>query len=374
MEITLERSRILDSLSHACRIIERRNVSPISCHILLQTVDGSLKMQASGPEIEITEIIPANVKIEGSATIPAQLLHDIVRKLPDGSELRLSRDSSRGDGIAVASGCSNFFLQSFSEKGFPSLEKEDCKHSFKLKSSVLRRLIERTHFAMATEETRYYLNGIFFHLQEEKGRSQLCAAATDGHRLAVAHTDISEEIKGMPSIIVPRKAVHEIRRLLSMEDSDIKINISEARIYLEISSSLFMSARLIDGIFPRYQDFIPDTNDKELRVRCDNLRRAVDRVSTVSSERSRAVKFSLSPGQLSMTVDNPDIGKAIEELSVSYSSDSMDIGFNSKYILEIAENISGDGMVFLLKDSNSSALIRGEKDEDAFCILMPIRI
>ncbi|XCE18315.1 DNA polymerase III subunit beta [Candidatus Liberibacter asiaticus] len=385
MKITVERSDILELLGHACRIIERKNTIPVSCHVLLQANDGLLEIKASGPEIEITGAIPASVDVCGSITVSAHLLYDIVRKLQDGAQISFFKENELGTEVNISHGDSNFYLQSFPESEFPSTKEEEYVYSFELASSVLKNLVERTHFAMATEEIRYYLNGIFFHINEED--LKLCAVATDGHRLAVAEVDIEAQIAKMPSIIVPRKAVGEILRILSSKDSSVKVSLSESRIHLNIES-LSMSVRLIDGEFPNYQNVIPCSNDKELRVNCTNLRQAVDRVSIMSSVRIQAVKLSLSSDKLCMTVDNPDMGKAIESMNVYYNECPMDICFNYKYLLEIIDNISSDEVVddevvFRLDSSNSSVFIRG-KDKDsknnkdnkvnAFYVLMPMRI
>ncbi|MBL0848801.1 MAG: DNA polymerase III subunit beta [Candidatus Liberibacter ctenarytainae] len=376
MEIIIERSEILEFLNHAYRIVERRNAVPISGHILLTAADQALKIKASGTEIEIEASIPAHVEVIGSCTVPVHLLHDIVRKLPDGSDIFLSKKNTEESRVIISSGSSKFFLQSFPEVEFPASTEEKYPYSFKIKSSTLKNLMERTHFSMATEEIRYYLNGIFFHIDESG--LKLRSVATDGHRLAVAEA-VMPEILGMPSIIVPRKAVGEIQRILSSKDLMVEIKISESRIHLEIES-ICMSSRLIDGDFPAYRNVVPDSdkNNKELRVNCNNLRQAVDRVSTIASLRSQSVKLSLSPGKLKMTVDNPDLGNAVEDLDVNYTDGPMDIGFNYKYLLEIIDNISDDQMICLLEGPNSSALIKGagagEGDVSAFYVLMPMRI
>ncbi|MEG8098801.1 DNA polymerase III subunit beta [Candidatus Liberibacter brunswickensis] len=371
MDITVERADILETLGHACRIIERKNTIPVSCHVSLKGDDNFLKMKASGPEIEITAAMPASIHVSGFTTVSAHLLYDIVRKLPDGSQISFSNSNKNEMQLLVRSGNSEFYLQSFSESEFPSQKEEDYVYSFELESAVLKNLIERTHFAMATEEIRYYLNGIFFHINEED--LTLCAVATDGHRLAVSKVAVADQIAKMPSIIVPRKAVCEIQRIISSKNLTVKIGISESRINLEIGS-ISMDIRLIDGEFPDYQNVIPYNNSKELRVNCINLRNAVDRVSTISSIRSQSVKLSLSSDKLCMTVDNPDMGKAIENMDVNYNNCPMDICFNYKYLLEIIDNISDEEVVFQLDGSNSSAFIKGINEMNAFYVLMPMRI
>ena len=372
MRITIERSNLLKSLNHVHRVVERRNTIPILSNVLLKAEGTSLDMKATDLDLEITEATPANVEKAGATTVPAHLLYDIVRKLPDGSEVLLATNPD-GSSMTVASGRSKFSLQCLPESDFPDLTAGSFSHSFKLKAADLKMLIDRTQFAISTEETRYYLNGIFFHTIESKGDLKLRAVATDGHRLARADVDAPSGSEGMPGIIIPRKTVGELQKLVDSPDVIVTVEVSDAKIRLTIGS-IVMTSKLIDGTFPDYQRVIPTSNDKEMRVDCETFAQAVDRVSTISSERGRAVKLALSDGQLLLTVNNPDSGSATEEVAVGYDMEAMEIGFNAKYLLDITAQLSGDAAIFLLADAGSPTLIRDTAGDDALYVLMPMRV
>jgi DNA polymerase III subunit beta len=372
MRITLERSNLLKSLNHVHRVVERRNTIPILSNVLLRSDGASLEMKATDLDLEITEATPAQVELAGATTVPAHLLYDIVRKLPDGSEVLLATNPE-GTAMTVASGRSKFSLQCLPQSDFPDLTAGSFSHSFRLKATDLKMLIDRTQFAISTEETRYYLNGIFVHTVESKGELKLRAVATDGHRLARADVEAPGGSEGMPGIIIPRKTVSELQKLLDNPDMIVTVEVSDAKIRLTIGS-IVMTSKLIDGTFPDYQRVIPAHNDKELHVDCQSFAQAVDRVSTISSERGRAVKLALSEGQLTLTVNNPDSGSATEELSVGYESDPIEIGFNAKYLLDITSQLTGNDAVFMLADPGSPTLVRDLAADDALYVLMPMRV
>ncbi|PDT04044.1 DNA polymerase III subunit beta [Rhizobium chutanense] len=372
MRITIERSNLLKSLNHVHRVVERRNTIPILSNVLLKADGQNLDMKATDLDLEITEATPASVEQAGATTVPAHLLYDIVRKLSDGSEVLLAT-SADGSSMTVQSGRSKFSLQCLPESDFPDLTAGTFTHSFKLKATDLKMLIDRTQFAISTEETRYYLNGIFFHTIESKGDLKLRAVATDGHRLARADVDAPSGSEGMPGIIIPRKTVGELQKLVDNPEAVVTVEVSDAKIRMTIGS-IVLTSKLIDGTFPDYQRVIPTGNDKEMRVDCTSFAQAVDRVSTISSERGRAVKLALSEGQLMLTVNNPDSGSATEEVAVGYDTDAMEIGFNAKYLLDITAQLSGEEAIFLLADAGSPTLIRDTAGDDALYVLMPMRV
>lgn len=372
MRITLERSNLLKSLNHVHRVVERRNTIPILSNVLLRAEGASLAMKATDLDLEITEATPAMVEQAGATTVPAHLLYEIVRKLPDGAEVLLATTPD-GATMTVASGRSKFSLQCLSEADFPDLTAGNFSHSFKLKASDLKMLIDRTQFAISTEETRYYLNGIYLHTIESGGALKLRAVATDGHRLARADVEAPSGSEGMPGIIIPRKTVGELQKLVDNPEMIVTVEVSDAKIRLTIGE-IVMTSKLIDGTFPDYQRVIPAANDKEMRVDCQTFAQAVDRVSTISSERGRAVKLALSDGHLMLTVNNPDSGSATEEVAVGYENDAMEIGFNAKYLLDITAQLSGDDAIFLLADAGSPTLIRDTAGDDALYVLMPMRV
>lgn len=372
MRITIERSNLLKSLNHVHRVVERRNTIPILSNVLLRGEGQSLEMKATDLDLEITESTPAQVEQAGGTTVPAHLLYDIVRKLPDGAEVLLATTTD-GSAMTVASGRSKFSLQCLPVSDFPDLNAGTFSHSFKVKGSDLKMLIDRTQFAISTEETRYYLNGIFMHTVEAGGDLKLRAVATDGHRLARADVVAPSGSEGMPGIIIPRKTVGELQKLVDGVEGDVSVEISDAKIRVT-TGPIVMTSKLIDGTFPDYQRVIPSGNDKEMRVDCATFQAAVDRVSTISSERGRAVKLAIGDGQLTLTVNNPDSGSATDEVPVGYDNDPLEIGFNAKYLLDITQQLSGGEAVFLLADPGSPTVVRDVAGDDALYVLMPMRV
>ncbi|WP_102960297.1 DNA polymerase III subunit beta [Mangrovicella endophytica] len=374
MRIIIERSNLLKSLGHVHRVVERRNTIPILSNVLLKAEGSALRLKATDLDLEITESVAANDEQTGATTVPAHLLYDIVRKLPDGAEVKLATNAE-GNQMAVTSGRSNFRLQCLPESDFPDITAGSFTHSFTIKAADLARLIERTQFAISTEETRYYLNGIFLHTIESDGDLRLRAVATDGHRLARAEMSAPSGSEGMPGIIVPRKTVGELQKLLSdAEDADeVKVELSDSKIRFTISA-IVMTSKLIDGTFPDYQRVIPQNNDKALTLDRQSFSAAVDRVSTISSERGRAVKLAVGDGQLVLTVNSPDAGTATEELSVGYDADDIEIGFNARYLLDITGQLAGDETVFMLADAGSPTLIKDGGDDGTLYVLMPMRV
>jgi len=371
MRVTLERSSLLKALTHIQRVVERRNTIPILSNVLMKAEGSSLMLKATDLDLEVTESTQASVDQAGATTVPAHMLYDIVRKLPDGSEVMMA--VGEDSGLRLISGRSQFSLQMLPESDFPDLTTTEFSHTFRMACSDFKSLIDRTQFAISTEETRYYLNGIYFHTVEDEGSLVLRAVATDGHRLAQAQTEAPDGSAGMPGIIVPRKAVGEVQKLLDVPDAFVTIELSESKIRFTVDS-VVLTSKLIDGTFPDYNRVIPAGNDKELTIDRGTFSAAVDRVSTISSDRGRAVKLSLSDGRLVLSVNNPDSGSAEEELAVGYSSDALDIGFNSRYLLDITNQLTGEETSFMLADPGSPTLIQDKGTEGALYVLMPMRV
>ncbi|WP_353643403.1 DNA polymerase III subunit beta [Mesorhizobium sp. WSM2239] len=372
MRVILERSNLLKSLNHVHRVVERRNTIPILSNVLLAAEGQSLELKATDLDLEITEATAAKVERAGATTVPAHLLYDIIRKLPEGAEVMLKTDED-GNAMTVASGRSSFRLQCLPQSDFPELSAGSFSHIFRLESAALKGLIDKTQFAISTEETRYYLNGIYFHTIETGGKLKLRSVATDGHRLARAEMDAPAGSEGMPGIIIPRKTVSELQKLVDDPDVAVTTELSDTKIRFTIGS-VVLTSKLIDGTFPDYQRVIPTGNDKKLIIDRETFARAVDRVSTISSERGRAVKLTISDGQLTLAVNNPDSGSATEELAADYSSDPIEIGFNAKYLLDVAAQLSGSEARFMLADAGSPTLIHDTSDEHALYVLMPMRV
>ncbi|MBN9222911.1 MAG: DNA polymerase III subunit beta [Mesorhizobium sp.] len=372
MRVILERSNLLKSLNHVHRVVERRNTIPILSNVLLNAEGASLEMKATDLDLEVTEATPAKVERGGATTVPAHLLYDIVRKLSDGAEVMLKTDED-GNAMTVTSGRSSFRLQCLPQSDFPELSAGSFSHIFRLDSVALKGLIEKTQFAISTEETRYYLNGIYLHTHEVGGKLKLRSVATDGHRLARAEIDAPAGSEGMPGIIIPRKTVSELQKLVDDPDIAVTTELSDTKIRFTIGS-VVLTSKLIDGTFPDYQRVIPTGNDKKLILDRQSFAAAVDRVSTISSERGRAVKLSISEGQVMLAVNNPDSGSATEELAADYSADPIEIGFNAKYLLDVAAQLTGSEAKFMLADAGSPTLIHDMADETALYVLMPMRV
>ncbi len=372
MRITLERSNLLKSLNHVQRVVERRNTIPILSNVLLRAEGNTLLLKATDLDLEVSVTADAEIEQGGATTVPAHMLYDIVRKLSDGAEVMLSTDED-GTTMNLASGRSRFTLQMLPDSDYPDITAGELSHKFVLSSNDLKSLIETTQFAISNEETRYYLNGIYLHAVEDNGQHMMRAVATDGHRRSRAQIPAPKGCEDMPGIIVPRKAVGEIQKLVEDPDQNLTVELSETKIRLSVGS-VVLTSKLIDGTFPDYNRVIPLNNDRKLVIDKNSFKSAVDRVSTVSSERGRAVKLQLADGQMVLSVNNPDSGSATEEVAVEYDAEAMDIGFNSKYLLDITAQLTGKETIFMLADSGSPTLIRDSDKEGALYVLMPMRV
>ena len=371
MKVTLERAELVKALAHVHRVVERRNTIPILANVLIRAGKNGLELKATDLDLEIVETVPAEVKQANATTVPAHMFYDIVRKLPEGSQVELLSGSDRNS-LQVRAGRARFTLQTLPETDFPDLAAGELPHRFKLASSDLKRLVEKTQFAISTEETRYYLNGIYLHVVDDKA-ARLRAVATDGHRLAQVDLPAPKGTSGMPGIIVPRKTVAEVQRLLEDAGEEVEVELSPAKIRFSLGS-VVLTSKLIDGTFPDYGRVIPLGNDKILVVDKGEFAAAVDRVSTVSSERGRAVKLSVASGKLTLSVTNPDSGSATEELEVEYGADALDIGFNSRYLLDITNQIEGEKATLKLADPGSPTLLEDSESTGALYVLMPMRV
>ena len=375
MQLVIERGELLKSLSHVTSVVERRTTIPILSNVLLQASGSALRFNATDLEREVIEQTNADVGQDGSITVPAHLLHDIVRKLPDGAQVQLVRDGEN-ERVTLSSGQSRFALQSLPAEDFPDLAAGEMSHEFSMAAHDLKRLIEKTRFAISTEETRYYLNGIYLHAAgggDTDAKPTIRAVATDGHRLAHIELDQPEGAMGMPGVIIPRKTVHELHRLLEDGGTDVRIGISSTKIRFEIGA-ITLTSKLIDGTFPDYGRVIPQGNDKELRVSNAEFISAVDRVSTIASERGRAVKLAIAADKLTLSVNNPEGGSATEEIDVTYAAEPLEIGFNARYLLDIASQLESDQAVFRLADPGSPTMVQDSDDDSALYVLMPMRV
>ena len=372
--LTTTRDALLAPLQSVAGIVEKRHTLPILSNVLLSAQGGSLEMKATDLDLEVTEATAAGVEQGGATTVPAHLLYEIVRKLADGAEVMLKTDES-GNSMSVISGRSSFKLQCLPQSDFPELSAGSFSHIFRLDSQALKALIEKTQFAISTEETRYYLNGIYFHTVDvSDAGTVLRAVATDGHRMARAEIEAPAGAAGMPGIIVPKKTVGEVQKLLDGAEGDVSVEVSDTKIRFTVGSVVLLS-KLIEGTFPDYDRVTPKNNDKQMNVDRASFATAVDRVSTIASERGgKAVKLQARDGLLELSVTNPDHGTASEELAVEFDTDGFEIGFNARYLLDIIGQIRSDSAIFMFNDAGSPTLVKDEGETRALYVLMPMRV
>jgi DNA polymerase-3 subunit beta len=372
MKLTIERAELLRSLNHVQSVVERRNTIPILSNVQMEASGGRLRLTATDMDLAVIESVAASVEVDGETTAPAHTLYDIVRKLPDGAQIELDA-SGDAEQLKLRSGRSRFTLQTLPTGDFPQMTSGELPHRFKLPAAELRSLIDRTRFAISTEETRYYLNGIFLHTSTKDDLDMLRAVATDGHRLARVELPLPQGAAGMPGVIVPRKAVNELRKLIEETGDDVELALSDAKARFAFDDVELVS-KLIDGTFPDYDRVIPTGNDKTLEVDCGDFAAAVDRVATISTEKSRAVKLHVGNGVVTLTASSPESGTAVEELEVSYRQEPIEIGFNARYLLDIAQQIEGETAQFSMADAASPTVICDTDDPSALYVLMPMRV
>jgi DNA polymerase-3 subunit beta len=372
MKATIERATLLRCLSHVQSVVERRNTIPILSNVLIEAAaDGTLKIMATDLDLQVVEHLAAvSVDTAGAITVSAHLLFDIARKLPEGSQVSLDAAENR---MVVKAGRSRFTLPTLPRDDFPVIVEGELPTSFEIPAATLAQLIDRTRFAISTEETRYYLNGIFFHVTDD----ELKAAATDGHRLARFTIERPDGAEGMPDVIVPRKCVAELRKLLEESlDKNVEVDLSASKVRFTLGgeNGVVLTSKLIDGTFPDYSRVIPTGNDKLLKLDPRSFFEGVDRVATIATEKTRAVKMAVEPDKVTLSVTSPDNGNAAEELAADYSSEGLEIGFNANYLKDILRQIEGDSVEIHLADAGAPTLIRQNEKSPSLYVLMPMRV
>jgi DNA polymerase-3 subunit beta len=369
MRVTVERSALLKALAHVQSVVERRNTIPILSNVLIETGAAALKLTATDLDLAIVETVDADSVAPGATTVAAHTLFDIVRKLPEGAQVDLN---ASGGTLTLTAGRSRFQLSTLPREDFPVMTDGELPFGFAIPAVTLRQLIDKTRFAISTEETRYYLNGIFLHVTDE-AKPSLRAVATDGHRLARVAIARPDGAVGMPDVIVPRKTVTELRKLLDEIDGEVRVALSGSKIRFGLPTAT-LTSKLIDGTFPDYSRVIPSGNDKQLTIPARALAEGVDRVATIATDKTRAVKLTLNRDQLVLSVTSPENGTASEELTADYGADGFEVGFNSRYLLDILGQVDGEEVTFHLADAASPALIREGTDAAALYVLMPMRV
>jgi DNA polymerase-3 subunit beta len=374
MKLKADRATLLKALAHIQSVAEKRNTIPILANVLIAVRDGRLSFTATDMEIAIVEEVAASTSRNGATTAPAATLYEIMRKLPESAEIELEHGGGDGQ-LALRAGKFATSLIALPVEDFPSMTAGQLPHHFHVPALVLRGLIDRTRFAISTEETRYYLNGIYLHAAVTDGSRKLRAVATDGHRLARVEEDLPEGAETIPGVIIPRKTVNELRKLLDEESGSVEIGLSDTRIQFKLGT-VTLTSKLIDGTFPEYERVIPAGNDKVLRVGKKDFSDAVARVAAISSERSRPVKLSLAKNLLTLSAASAEQGTAVEELDgdrVSYDAGPLEIGFQARYLNDITDQIT-DSVEFRFSDGSAPTIVQDSGDGSALYVLMPMRV
>ena len=371
MKATIERATLLKGLSHVQSVVERRNTIPILSNVLIEAAPndgggGALRLMATDLDLQINENVSAEVEQPGATTVSAHTLFDIARKLPEGSQVQLTAAEGR---MTIVAGRARFQLATLPRDDFPVIAEGDLPVAFELPAETLKQIIDKTRFAISTEETRYYLNGIFLHVADDT----LKAAATDGHRLARVTMPLPSGAEGMPDVIVPRKCVAELRKLLDEIDGSVGVSLSNSKIRFDLGQAL-LTSKLIDGTFPDYSRVIPTGNDKILKIDPRSFEEGVDRVSTIATEKTRAVKMALDRDKITLSVTSPENGTAAEDVPGDYAASGFEIGFNSRYLLDILGQLEGDTVEVHLADAAAPTLIRENDKSPALYVLMPMRV
>ncbi len=370
MKATIERATLLKCLGHVQSVVERRNTIPILSNVLIEAnADGSIRLMATDLDLQINESVEAQVETPGATTVSAHTLFDIARKLPEGSQVSLEASDGK---MAIAAARSRFNLSTLPRDDFPVIAEGELPVQFELPAATLREIIDKARFAISTEETRYYLNGIFLHVTDD-ATPVLKAAATDGHRLARVTVARPDGAAGMPDIIIPRKCIAELRKLLDEIEGSVEVSLSPSKIRFGLGAAV-LTSKLIDGTFPDYSRVIPTGNDKILRIDPKSFMEGVDRVATIASEKTRAVKMALDVDKITLSVTSPENGTAVEEVPGSYASDTFEIGFNARYLMDILQQVEGDTVEVHLADAAAPTLIRENDKASALYVLMPMRV
>jgi DNA polymerase-3 subunit beta len=367
MKATIERATLLKSLGHVQSVVERRNTIPILSNVLIEAgQNGTMRFMATDLDLQIVDEAEAAIDQPGATTVSAHTLFEIVRKLPEGSQVSLAAADGR---LHIAASRYKSNLPTLPRDDFPIIAEGELPTSFELPAAKLRQIIDKTRFAISTEETRYYLNGIFMHVTDDV----LKAAATDGHRLARVTIARPEGAQGMPDIIVPRKCIGELRKLLDEVEGSVAVSLSASKIRFTLGHAV-LTSKLIDGTFPDYNRVIPTGNDKLLTIDPKSFLQGVDRVATIASEKTRAVKMALDRDKITLSVTSPENGTAAEEVPGDYSAAGFEIGFNAKYLVDILQQVEGDTVEVHLADAAAPTLIRENDKAEALYVLMPMRV
>ncbi len=372
MKLVIERAALLRSLSHVQNVVERRTTIPILSNVMLRAEGESLHLTATDMDLSMAAAEAGRVERGGATTVAAHTLFEIVRKLPEGAEVVLDQPPDAAE-LSLRAARSVFTLPALPADEFPAMDLDELEVRFAMPAADLRRLIDKTRFAISTEETRYYLNGIHLHATGGGATAMLRGVATDGHRLARIELALPAGAEAIPPIIVPRKTVAELRKLVDGVDGDVRVAVSPTRIQFVLERAVLVS-RLIDGTFPDYERVIPVGNEKVAELATKAFAAAVDRVSTISTERARAVKLRFDDGRVTASAVSTEAGRAEEELDADYAGEPLEIGFNSRYILDMLAEVEGESVRMEMANPAAPTLVRDPADTGTVYVLMPMRV
>ncbi len=373
MKLVVERGALMTALTHANSVVERRSTIPVLANVRLDADKQELRLTATDMDLEVVQNIAADVSAPGTTTASAALLQNICRTLPDGAQVEFERDQESGR-LSIRCGPTQFAFACLPPEDFPLMTATAFSHGFSLPAAELRRLLDRTHFAALVEGARENLQGVFFHATSGDSGPALRVVATDGHRLARVDAEQPEGADGMPGIIVPNKTIHVLRSLIDTADGDIDIEVAERKVSFR-SGAIQMTSKLIDGTYPDYEKVIPDDNDRIMKVSRDTFVRATARMSVITTtDKGRPVKLDISSGRLQVSASNLEGVTGEEEMEVDYEGPSMTIGFNARYISEMAKNFDGDLMLIIMSRGSSPAIVRDADDNRTLYVLMPLRV
>lgn len=365
MKLSAARETILKPLQTVVGVVERRQTMPILSNVLLSAQGNKLAITATDLEVEMVAEAEAKVDAKGEITVPGRKLHDIFRALPDGVTVELSLS---GDRLTVKAGRSRFTLSTLRAADFPTVDEIAAKQTLRVKRSDLRRLVDKTHFSMAQQDVRYYLNGLLL----ETDKKRLRGVATDGHRLALSEVELSSPASKDEQLIVPRKGVLELSRLLDGEgDVELSLGANHIRVQLD---GIRLTSKLIDGRFPEYGRVVPNQPKNVLKADRNLFRQALQRTAILSNEKYRGVRLELSANSVTLQANNPEQEEAVETLEVEYSGDTLEIGFNVNYLLDALAAVDSEQVEFGVTDANSSCLIRQPGGDQTKFVVMPMRL
>jgi len=371
MKLSVDKKDLLNVISRAQNIVEKRNTMPILVNVLLEAKGEGLRAFATDLEVSLTDEIKASVKSAGKVAVNAKSLFEIIKELPEG---KIDLERKDNNWLKITQNRAVFNMVGISPEEYPVFPTFTTQEFVKMDGGTLKEMIEKTIYSVSTDETRYHLNGVYLEVRPDKESAAYRMVATDGHRLSLIDRKITSSIpKNTQGVIVPRKGLHEIRKLLESVEESVEVAIEGAQLVVRHGTTVLM-VRLIEGKYPNYQQLIPQNLKEHFLVQREALLASLKRVSLLSNSKSKGVTFSLSNGKMEVTSNNPELGDAKEEIEVEYKGKDIKIGFNARYVLDVLASMSDDIVRVELNDQLSPGIVRPQDDKSYTCVVMPMRI